>query len=174
MKILAWIPSIAKDLDLNDREIVFCWLIYTLHSKRGKGKDVNGNDVYHMANSDFQNILGITAFTGNLNLKLEKLRRVFRIAQCGGYWSIQFSDECMKHNETITKKICAREWTYIKDSDAIGFFFYLQGRMVSEDLLTDWYEGQDMNEFYRDSVLPRSLYTIMKLRRDLYENGQES
>jgi hypothetical protein len=171
-RVLIWIPTAVKEIEheLNDRELVFAWLIYTLHKNRYRSKR-NHDDVYHMANNDFQNIMGWTSFMYKWNEALEPLRKIFRIGQRGGYWEIQFKPETMAHAGNPPKKSSPKyDWTYITDPQAIAIHFYIQARMHSTELLSDWHEGQDLNKFYSESVLPKATYEIMKFRKHLYYN----
>lgn len=172
-RVLCWIPTAVKELvdELNDREILLCWLIYTLHKQRHHSNR-EWNDVYHISNSDFQNILGWTSFKYKWNEALESLRKVFRIGQRGGYWEIQFKEEAVYHGNNPKGRTTPKyDWYYLVDPQAIALHFYIQAKMTSESLLSDWHEGQDMIEFYSKSKLPKATYNIMKFRKDLYENS---
>ncbi len=171
-RVLCWIPTKVKELSnqLSDREILFCWLIYTLHKSRHHSSR-NWDDVYHIANSDFQNILGWTSFKYKWNEALEPLREVFRIGQRGGYWEIQFKRDTILHDGNQKGRSTPKyDWYYLEDPHAIALHFFIQGKMSSEAIMSDWYEGQDMTEFYSESRLPKATYNIMKFRKDLYWN----
>jgi hypothetical protein len=120
-----------------------------------------------MSHSDFVNIIGWKSFKTKFNEDLESIRKVFRIAMRGGYWSIQFREETLEYRRTGNGKQPSFDWLYIEDTAAIALHFYLQARM-RDNLISDWYEGQDMEEFYKDHPLTKSEYDIMKLRSDLY------
>lgn len=172
MRILCWIPSYLRYLkeegyEIRDRHVVFAWFIYTLHKKR-QTKYKNGDDVYHMSHSDFVNIMGWKSFKNKWNEDLEILRKIFRIGQHGGYWTIQFTEETIEHRATKNRKQPSYDWIYLEDVDAIAIHFYLQGLMRNGDLLSDWQKGQDMDEFYKEHPLTKSEYDIMKFRSDLY------
>ncbi len=172
MRILCWIPSYVRHLleegnEINDRQIVFAWLIYTLHKKR-RSKTKNGDDVYHMSHSDFVNIMGWKSSINKINEDIENLRKVFRIGQRGGYWTIQFTKETIEYRATKNRKQPSYDWLYLEDTAAIAIHFYLQGRMRNQDLLSDWSIDQDMDEFYKEHPLTKSEYDIMKFRSDLY------
>ena len=45
---------------------------------------------------------------------------------------------------------------------------------TQREMLSDWYEGQDMNEFYREPILRRTEYNLLKFRKTLYINDANS
>ena len=174
-QVMVWVPAIVRELEdiLNDREKLFCSLIYSLHKQTNRQKRKR-DDMFHIANNDFQNILGWKSFVTDYNGKLENLRRVCKLGQAGGYWQVQWSDECMDYHPTKSRNICSYDWVYLKDTHAIALHYYLTARMAREDLLSDWYEGQDMNEFYKEPVLRRTEYNILKFSKSIYYNDESS
>ena len=57
-QVMIWVPAIVRELGdlLNDREKLFCNLIYSLHKQTHTAKR-NRDDMFHIADNDFQNIL---------------------------------------------------------------------------------------------------------------------
>ena len=170
-QVMIWVPAIVRELGdlLTDREKLFCNLIYSLHKQTHTAKRDRW-DMYHIANNDFQNILGWKSFVTDYNGKLENLRRVCKIAQAGGYWQVQWSDECMEFKPTKNRNICSYDWVYLKDPHAIALHYYLVSRFATTEMLSDYEEGMDMNEFYREPVLRRTEYNILKFSKSLYFN----
>lgn len=175
-KILAWVPTKVKEIEeeLDDREKLFCWLIYVLH-KQQHPKHRKSDTVYHLAHSDLVNILGWTSFMYKYNEKLESLRKIFRMGQMAGYWEIQFKEETMSHLGNPPGKTSPKyDWIYLTDPHAIALHYYIQAKMTNEGgLLSDWHTGQDMSKFYEDSVLKKATYDILKLRKHVYHNNEK-
>ena len=166
------VPSILDDIGdgLNDREKLFCSFIYRLHKSRGRGKWRQGDDILHMADNDFKNLLGWKLCQTDLNKFLEPLRQVFNIAQAGGYWRIQWNDAALDHKLTHGRSIPGWTWLYISDPHAIGIHYYLTALENQREMLSDWHKGQDLNEFYREPVLRRTEYNLLKFKKELYIN----
>ena len=66
--------------------------------------------------------------------------------------------------------ICSYDWVYLKDPHAIALHYYLVSRFATTEMLSDYEEGMDMNEFYREPVLRRTEYNILKFSKSLYFN----
>jgi len=168
------VPALLHELELNDREKLFCSFIYMLHKGRGRGKNRQGNDILHMADNDFKNFLGWRLCNTDINGFLEPLRQVFNIAQAGGYWRIQWTDRALDYKLTQRRSIPGWSWLYIEDPHAIALHYYLTAMATQREMLSDWYEGQDMNEFYREPILRRTEYNLLKFRKSLYINDAHS
>jgi len=170
-QVMIWVPALVRELDdiLNDREKLFCNLIYTMHKQTHTAKRDRW-DMFHIADNDFRNLLGWKAFTTDYERNLENLRRVCKIAQAGGYWRIQWADECMEYRPTKNTNICSYDWVYLSDPHAIALDYYLTALQTKGPLVSDWYEGQDMDEFYSKPVLRRTEYNILKFCKSLYFN----
>lgn len=170
-QVMCWVPSLVHAMgdQLTDRQKLFCWFIYSLH-KQANRFERRADDMFHIANNDFQNILGWKGTVTDYNKNLESLRMIFTIAQAGGYWRIQFSDDTMNFNPPKTKNICSYNWVYLADPHAIAVYYYLTAKFATTTMISDWEEGMDMNEFYKEPVLRRSEYNILKFKKDLYYN----
>lgn len=172
---MCWVPALVEELkdELTDRQKLFCWFIYNLHKQTHRGQR-RPDDMFHIANNDFQNILGWKGTTTDYNKNLEPLRKICRIAQAGGYWRIQWSDATMAFRPTKNANICSYDWTYLSDPHAIAIHYYLISRFTTSEMLSDYEEGMDMTEFYKEPVLRRSEYNILKFKKDLYYNEDVS
>ena len=167
-RIMLQVPDFVKDNQdmFDDREIVLISFIMTLH-KIPHTKERDRNTVYNISDRDFQNILGWKSFMTDVNLKAEALRTVFKIGMHGTHWSIQWLPHMFTnkktHAETPPGKLI-----YLTDVSAIAMHFYIQSRLVSQEVMHDYVEGQDMEELYKEPLLGISEYKFLKLRYDLY------
>ena len=169
-RIMLRVPQYAKDIqdELNDREMVLISLIQVLHNTPHASQR-RQDTIYNMADRDFQNILGLLACIDNPNNKLETIRKVLRIAQKGGYWSLQWKPIVFDPNKQVNKGAPPTALTYITCPKAIAIHTYIKARIFSQAEPTqEWYQGQDLDEFYSKPLLSKTEYTFMKLRDDLY------
>ena len=167
-RIMLQVPDFVNDNQdmFNDREIVLISFIMTLH-KIPHTKERTRDTVYNISDRDFQNILGWKAFMTDVNLKAEALRTVFKIGMHGSHWSIQWLPHLFTNNKTH-RETPPGKLIYLTDPRAIAMHFYIQSRLVSQEVMHDYVEGQDMEEMYREPLLGISEYKFLKLRYDLY------
>jgi len=167
-RIMLQVPDFVKDNQdkFNDREIVLISFIMTLH-KIPHYRKRDRNTVYNMSNRDFQNILGWKSFMTDINLKAETLRTVFKIGNHGSHWAIQFLPHLFTNTRT-NKETPPGKLVYLHDPHAIALHYYIQSRLVSQEVMHDYVEGQDMEELYKKPLLGISEYKFLKLRYDLY------
>ena len=167
------VPDFVNDnLDMfNDRELVLISFIMTLH-KQPPVRDRDRNTVYNMGDRDFQNVLGWKSFMTDVDLKAEALRKVFRIGMHGSHWAIQWLPHLFTNKKT-NMETPPGKLVYLTDPRAIAIHFYLQSRIVSQEMTHDYVEGMDMEELYREPLLGVSEYKFLKLRYDLHPTISE-
>ena len=167
-RIMLQVPDFVNDNQdmFNDREIVLISFIMTLH-KQPHTSERTRDTVYNMSDRDFQNILGWKSFMTDVNLKAEALRTVFKIGMHGSHWSIQWLPHLFTNNKTH-RETPPGKLIYLTDPKAIAMHFYIQSRIVSQEVMHDYVEGQDMEELYKEPLLGISEYKFLKLRYDLY------
>ena len=95
------VPKILIEIEdqLNCREKLFCALIYSIYKATPRHLR-SADDMWHMADNDFRNVLGWSAGKTDEDKFLQNIRKVFRLAHAGGYWRIQWSQACLDYEPT--------------------------------------------------------------------------
>ena len=165
------VPKILIEIEdqLNCREKLFCALIYSIYKATPRHLR-SADDMWHMADNDFINVLGWSAGKTDEDKFLQNIRKVFRLAHAGGYWRIQWSQACLDYEPTKSGNGPAWWWTYLQDPHAVAIWYYIIAKQTQGPMTSDWYEGQDLVEFYREPVLRRTEYNLMKFQKKLYDD----
>ncbi len=165
------VPKILIEMEdiLSCREKLFCAFIYSIYKETPRHKR-SSNDMWHMADNDFRNMLGWSAGITDEIKFLEPIRKVFKIAHAGGYWQIQWSQATLDYEPTKSKNGPSWWWTYLKDPHAVAIWYYLIGLKLKGEIVSDWHEGQDLVEFYKEPVLRRTEYNLMKFQKKIYKD----